>query len=82
MMGNILNGKIMSLVKSWLRRKESPQSPLFNVNDNFYFCKLSRIFWAVQSLTHGTRVLKNEEILSVVDKIWKDKTKLVAIYRG
>ena len=27
--------------QKWLRRMQSPQSPLFNVNDLFYFIKLS-----------------------------------------
>ena len=28
--------------RKWLRQNQSPQSPLFNVNDQFYFRKLSK----------------------------------------
>ena len=28
--------------RNWFRRMQSPQSPLFNVNDLFYFRKLSK----------------------------------------
>ncbi len=68
--------------RNWIRRNQSPQSPLFNVNDHFYFRKLSKEISAIQSLTYGTRVMKNKEILTVVDKVWKDKTDSVAISRG
>ena len=57
--------------RNWLRRNQSPQSPLFNVNDLFYFRKLIKEISAEQSMSFGTRVMKCEEILKIVDKVWK-----------
>ena len=37
---------------------------------------------AIQSLTHGTRVLKNKEVLSVADKVWNDTSDVVMMPRG
>ena len=53
----------------WLRRDQSPQSPLFNVNYQFYFRKLSKEISSCQSLTLGTRLMKSEEIIKIVDKV-------------
>ena len=55
--------------RNWLRRSQSPQSPLFNVNDLFYFRKLSKEISAEQSLNYGTRVLKCEEIIKIVEDV-------------
>ena len=68
--------------RKWLRRNQSPQSPLFNVNDQFYFRKLSKEISSMQSLTMGTRLMKSEEIIKIVDKVWKDNTDSVSISRG
>ena len=68
--------------RNWLRRMQSPQSPLFNVNDLFYFRKLSKEISAEQSMCFGTRVMKCEEILKVVDKIWNSTDDAVTISRG
>ena len=68
--------------RKWFRRNQSPQSPLFNVNDQFYFRKLSKEISSMQSLTMGTRLMKSEEIIKIVDKVWKDKTDSVSISRG
>ena len=64
-----------------MTRKQSPQSPLFNANDHFYLRKLSKEFLVNISLTYGTRVLKNEELLSVVNIFWNDKIDVVAMKR-
>ena len=48
-----------------------PQSPLFNVDDLFYFRKLSKEILDQQSMSFGTRVMKCEEILKIVDMVWK-----------
>ena len=63
--------------RNWMRRKQSPQSLSFNANNYFYFQKLSKEILAIQSLVYKTRVLKNEKILTVVDKIWNDATDAV-----
>ena len=68
--------------RNWLRRMQSPQSPLFNVNDLFYFRKLSMEISAEQTNCFGTRVMKCEEILKVVDKVWKVTDDAVTISRG
>ena len=68
--------------RNWLRRMQSPQSPLFNVNDLFYFRKLSREISSEQSMSFGTKVMKCEEILKVVDKVWKSTDDAVPISRG
>ena len=68
--------------RRWLRRNQSPQSPLFNVNDHFYFRKLSSEISATQSLNFGAKLMKCEEILSVVDRVWKSDDDSVAISRG
>ena len=68
--------------RNWLRRMQSAQSPLFNVNDLFYFRKLSKEISAEQSMCFGTRVMKCDEILKVVDKVWKSKDDAVTISRG
>ena len=68
--------------RNWLRRIQSPQLPLFNVNDLFYFRKLSKEISAEQSMSFGTRLMKSEEILKVVDKVWKSTDDAVAISRG
>ena len=68
--------------RRWLRRNQSPQSPLFNVNDHFYFRKLSKEISAKQSLSFGNKLLKCEEILSVVDRVWNSNEDSVAISRG
>ena len=68
--------------RNWLRRSQSPQSPLFNVNDLFYFRKLSKEISAEQSLNYGTRVLKCEEIIKIVDKVWKSEEDAVVLSRG
>ena len=68
--------------RNWLIRRQSPQSPLFNVNDLFYFRKISKEISAEQSMSFGTRLMKCEEILKVVDKVWKSKDDAVAISRG
>ena len=67
---------------NWMRRKQSPHSPLFYVNNHFYFHRHSKEILVIQSLIYGTWVLKNEKILSVVDKIWNDKYNAVIISRG
>ena len=36
----------------------------------------------MQSLTMGTRLMKSEEIIKIVDKVWKDNTDSVSISRG
>ena len=59
-----------------------PQSPLFNVNDLFYFRKLSTEISAEQSICFGTRVMKCDEILKIVDKVWKSTDDTVTISRG
>ena len=61
---------------------QSPQSPLFNVNDLFYFRKLSKEISAEQSMCFGTKVMKCKEILKVVDKVWKSDEDAVALSRG
>ena len=68
--------------RKWFRRNQSPQLPLFNVNDQFYFRKLSKEISSMQSLTMGTRLMKSEEIIKIVDKVWKDNTDSVSISRG
>ena len=68
--------------RGWLWRNQSPQSPLFNVNDQFYFRKLSKEISSMQSLTMGTRLMKSEEIIKIVDNVWKDDTDSVSISRG
>ena len=68
--------------RNWLRRMQSPQSPLFNVNDLFYFRKLSKEISAEQSMCFGTRLMKCDEILKVVDKVWNSTDDAVAISRG
>ena len=68
--------------RGWLRRNQSPQSPLFNVNDHFYFRKLSKEISAKQSLSFGNKLMKCEEILSVVDRVWNSYEDSVAISRG
>ena len=68
--------------RNWLRLRQSPQSPLFNVNDLFYFRKISTEISAEQSMCFGTRVMKCDEILKVVDKVWKSTDDAVAISRG
>ena len=68
--------------RGWLRRNQSPQSPLFNVNDQFYFRKLSKEISSMQSLTMGTRLMKSEEIIKIVNKVWDDNTDSVSISRG
>ena len=68
--------------RNWLRRKQILQSPLFNVNDLFYFRKLIKEISAEQSMSFGTRVMKCEEILKVVDKVWKSTDDAVTISRG
>ena len=65
-----------------MRKNQSPQSPLFNVNDQFYFRKLSKEISSYQSLSLGTRLMKSEEIIRIVDKVWQDDTDSVAISRG
>ena len=66
----------------WLRRMQSAQSPLFNVNDLFYFRKLSKEISAEQSMRFGTKVMKCDEILKVVEKVWKANDDAVTISRG
>ena len=68
--------------RNWLRRMQSPQSPLFNVNDLIYFRKLSKEISAEQSMCFGTKVMKCEEILKVVDKVWKTDEDAVVLSRG
>ena len=68
--------------RNWLIRRQSPQSPLFNVNDLFYFRKLSKEISAEQSMCFGTRLMKCDEILKVVEKVWKSTDDAVAISRG
>ena len=68
--------------RNWLRRMQIPQSPLFNVNEMFYFRKLSKKISSEQSMCFGTRVMKCEEILKVIDKIWKSTDDAVTISRG
>ena len=68
--------------RKWLRQNQSPQSPLFNVNDQFYFRKLSKEISSIQSLTLGTRLMKSEEIIKIVDKVWQDNTDSVSLSRG
>ena len=36
----------------------------------------------MQSLTMGTRLMKSEEIIKIVDNVWKDNTDSVSISRG
>ena len=67
---------------NWLRRNQSPQYPLFNVNNHFYFRKLSSKISAKQSLTYGTKLMKCEEILLMVDRIWNSDDDAVSISRG
>ena len=55
--------------RNWLRLRQSPQSPLFNVNDRFYFRKLSKEISSMQSLTMGTRLIKSEETMKIVDQV-------------
>ena len=47
-----------------------------------YFRKLSKEISAEQSMSFGTRVMKCDEILKVVDKVWKSTEDIVAISRG
>ena len=61
---------------------KSPQSPLFNVNDLFYFRKLSKGISVEQSMCFGTRVMKCEEILKIVDKVWSSTDDTVTISQG
>ena len=68
--------------RNWLHRNQSPQSPLFNVNDNCYFRKLSSEISATQSLNYGTKIMKCEEILSVVDRVWNKENDAVEISKG
>ena len=68
--------------RNWLRRMQSPQSPLFNVNDLFYFRKLIKEISAEHSMCFGTKVMKCEEILKVVDKVWKSDEDAVALSHG
>ena len=39
--------------RGWLRRNQSPQSPLSNVNKKFYFRKVSKEISSMISLTMG-----------------------------
>ena len=55
---------------------------MFNVNDLFYFRKLIMEISAEQTSCFGTRVMKCEEILKVVDKVWKVTDDAVTISRG
>ena len=55
---------------------------MFNVNDLFYFRKLSKEISAEQSMRFGTRVMKCDEILKVIDKLWKLKEDEVTISKG
>ena len=68
--------------RKWIRRNQSPQSPLFNVNDQFYFRKLSCEISAKQSLNFGTRLMKSEEIIKVVEDVWSNKEDAVEISNG
>ena len=68
--------------RKWLRRCQSPQSPVFNINDHFYFRKLSKEISAQQSLSFGTKVMKFQEIIDTTKKIWEKKDDNVEISRG
>ena len=68
--------------RNWLRRNQSPQSPLFNVNDHFYFRKLSSKISAIQSLNYGKKLMKCEEILTVVDRFWNKEDDALEISKG
>ena len=68
--------------KNWILFNQPPNSPITNVHDACIFPMMSKQVSRNQAMTFGCRVLKMDQLHSVVMQVWNDKTNREAMARS